>query len=131
MGLGRDHPGLEHGRTHRPRRGFLPDQGGCRIGEHWNALGVYDHLPRGHRATANPAWRPAHLPDAPRPLDTPSWHRVLPGAAVKAPDGRPGTVPRLDDARASALLFIRPPAQRSCKERKGAFSKAEAMVLIH
>src|ERR1700726_1881543 len=77
MGLGRDHPGLEHGRTHRPRRGFLPDQGGCRIGEHWNALGFYDHLPRGHRATADPAWRPAHLPDAPRPLDTPSWHRVL------------------------------------------------------
>src|SRR3984893_8188547 len=101
-------PDADCGRTHGPRRGILPDQGGCRIGEHRNALGFYDHLPRDHRATADPARRPAHLPDTPRPLDTPSRHRVLPVVAVKAPYGRLGTVPRLDGARPSALLFIQP-----------------------
>src|SRR5205807_1566274 len=80
----------------------------------------YDHLPRGHRTTANSARRPAHLPDAPRSLDTPSWRRVLPLVAIKAPRRRLGTVPCLDGARLSALLFIRPPAQRSRKEGKRA-----------
>src|SRR6202023_2323974 len=85
-------PDADCGGTHGPRRGFLPDQGGCRIGEHRNALGFCDHLPRDHRATPDPARRPARLPDAPRPLDTPSWHRVLPLVTIKAPCRRLGTV---------------------------------------
>src|ERR1700675_3735671 len=114
-------PDTDCGGTYGPRRGFLPDQGGCRIGEHRNALGFCDHLPCSHRATADPARRPAPFPDAPRPLDTLSWHRVLPVVAFKAPCRRLGTVRRLDGARPSALLFIWPLAQRSRKEGKRAF----------
>src|SRR6202040_3424763 len=40
-----------------------------------------------------------------------------------APCRRLGTVRRLDGARPSALLFVRSPAQRSCKARKRAFRR--------
>ncbi len=116
-------PTLIAGRTHGPRRGFRPDQGGCRIGEHRNALGICDHLPFDHRATADPARRPAHLPDALRPLDTASWDRVLAVVTLKAPYRRLGTVRRLDGARPSALLVIWPLAQRSRNEGKRALQR--------